>query len=202
MRGMKKVVLGLGVSLDLYIARLNGNIDFLVHPKDYSMGPFFASVDTAIMGRKTLEDGLRMSGGKLPKTTIKMYVMSRTEAPGERHGVIFTNEPPKELVERLRKEARKDIWMMGGGEVAREFLRDDLIDEIYIGISPVLIGEGIPLFPGGFPQREFALVENKTYSEGMVALRYERARGGGARAGEKRESAGAARKQRRRARRR
>jgi dihydrofolate reductase len=194
---MKKVVLGRGVSLDLYIARPNGNIDFLVHPKDYSMGPFFASVDTAIMVRKTLEDGLRMSGGKLPKTTIKMYVMSRTQAPGERHGVIFTNEPPKELVARLREKARKNIWMMGGGELTREFLKDDLIDEIYMGVSPVLIGEGIPLFPAGFPQREFALVENKTYSEGMVALRYERVRG--ETAGEKPKTARASQRRRRKA---
>jgi dihydrofolate reductase len=174
---MRKVVLGLGVSLDLYIARPNGDIDFLVHPKDYSMGPFLASVDTAIMGRKTLEAGLRLSGGKLPKTTMKMYVMSRTQAPGERHGAIFTNEAPKKLVARLRKAARKDIWMMGGGELAREFLKDDLIDEIYLGVSPVLIGEGIPLFPAGFPQREFVLVENKAYSQGMIAVRYERSRG-------------------------
>ncbi|MGC1106215.1 MAG: hypothetical protein WA876_06730 [Candidatus Acidiferrales bacterium] len=62
---MRKVVLDLSISLDGYIARLNGDLDFLIHPKDYSMGPFFASVDDAIMGRKTLEDGLRMSGGMI-----------------------------------------------------------------------------------------------------------------------------------------
>jgi len=65
---------------------------------------------------------------------------------------------------------------MGGGELAREFLRDDLVDEIYLGIAPVLLGEGIPLFPSGFPQREFVLTENKSYSEGLVALKYERKR--------------------------
>ncbi|MGH9710385.1 MAG: hypothetical protein ACRD4H_11395 [Candidatus Acidiferrales bacterium] len=46
------------------------------------------------MGRKTLEDGLRLSGGKLPATSIKMYVSSRTKPPGERDGVIFVNESP------------------------------------------------------------------------------------------------------------
>ena len=64
---------------------------------------------------------------------------------------------------------------MGGGELTRAFLQDDLVDELYLGVVPVLIGEGIPAFPGGFPQRDFALVENKTYSKGMIALRYERA---------------------------
>jgi dihydrofolate reductase len=65
---------------------------------------------------------------------------------------------------------------MGGGELAREFPKDDLVDELYIGIVPVLIGEGIPLFPSGFPQREFSLLENKTYSKGMIALKYARVR--------------------------
>jgi dihydrofolate reductase len=65
---------------------------------------------------------------------------------------------------------------MGGGELARDFLKDDLVDELYIGVVPVLIGEGIPLFPSGFPQREFALLENKTFSKGMIALNYARSR--------------------------
>ena len=173
---MRKVVLGLGISLDGYIARLNGEVDYLIHPKDYSMGPFFATVDTAIMGRKTLEAGLRLSGGKLPKTTIKMFVMSRTEPSGERHGVTFVNESPAALVAQLRKQPGKNIWMMGGGELAREFFREDLIDELYLGVVPVLLGQGIPLFHAGFPQRQFTLTENKTYSQGMIALRYERVR--------------------------
>jgi dihydrofolate reductase len=49
-------------------------------------------------------------------------------------------------------------------------------DELYIGMVPVLSGEGIPLFPAGFPQREFSLVENKTYSKGLIALKYKRKR--------------------------
>ena len=65
---------------------------------------------------------------------------------------------------------------MGGGELARDFLKEDLVDELYIGIVPVLIGEGIPLFPSGFPQREFSLLENKTFSKGMIALKYARTR--------------------------
>jgi len=52
---MRKVILGLGISLDGYIARPDGAVDFLFMPKDYSMASFFATVDTAIMGRKTLE---------------------------------------------------------------------------------------------------------------------------------------------------
>jgi len=85
-------------------------------------------------------------------------------------------EAPKPFLERLRKKTGKDIWLMGGGELTRAFLKEDLVDEIYLGIVPTLIGEGIPAFPASFPQREFALVESKSFSKGLASLRYERAR--------------------------
>lgn len=63
---------------------------------------------------------------------------------------------------------------MGGDELARHFLIEDLVDELYLGIVPVLLGAGIPLFPPGFPQHDFTLVENQTFSRGLVALTYRR----------------------------
>jgi dihydrofolate reductase len=173
---MRSVVLGVGISVDGYIARLNGAVDFLFMPKDYSMASFFASVDTAIMGRKTLDAGLKMSGGSLPRSNMPMYVFSKTKPPGERDGVIFVNETPASFICRLRERPGKDIWLMGGGELARAFLSADLVDRIRLGVVPVLLGEGIPLFPSGFPQRDFTLLENKTYSKGLIALTYERTR--------------------------
>jgi dihydrofolate reductase len=171
----RKVVLGLGISLDGYIARHDGSVDFLFMPKDYSMAPFFKTIDTAIMGRKTYDVAKVMGGGGYGGK-MATYVMSKTLPPGEREGMIFTQESPASLVSRLRQQKGKDIWMMGGGELAREFLRADLIDELYLGVVPVLLGEGIPLFPTGFPQRDFALLENKSYSRGLIALKYERVR--------------------------
>ncbi|MBS1839580.1 MAG: dihydrofolate reductase [Acidobacteria bacterium] len=171
---MRKVVLGLGISLDGYIARPDGSVDFLFMPKDYSMGPFLKTIDTLVLGRKTYDDGLKM-GGSFDSST-KNYVLSRKLPPGERNNVTFTNQSPAALIAAIRKEPGKNIWLMGGGIIIRDFLKEDLVDELYIGVVPTLIGEGIPLFPGGFPQREFALLENKTYSRGLISLRYERAR--------------------------
>ena len=173
---MRKIILGLGISLDGYIARPDGAVDFLFMPKDYSMGPFFKTIDTAFMGRKTYEVALRMGGGSVGSAGITSYVFSRTLPAGERNGVIFVNGTPKKAAEMVRKRKGKNIWLMGGGELGRDFLKEDLVDELYIGVVPVLIGEGIPLFPSGFPQREFRLLENKTFSRGMIALKYERAR--------------------------
>jgi len=171
---IRKVILGLGISLDGYIARPDGSVDFLFMPKDYSMGPFFKTIDTAVLGRKTYDDGLKMGGSF--SGSMKNYVFSRTLPPGMRNGVLVTNDSPAAVIAEIRKTPGKNIWLMGGGELIREFLKEDLVDELYLGLVPVLIGEGIPLFPSGFPQREFDLIENKSYSQGMIALRYARAR--------------------------
>jgi len=106
---------------------------------------------------------------------IKYFVFSRTLPPGERNGITFTSESPGAVIAAIRKQPGKHIWLMGGGELIRDFLKEDLVDELYLGVVPVLIGEGIPLFPSGFPQREFDLIENKSYSQGMITLRYARA---------------------------
>jgi dihydrofolate reductase len=173
---MRKIILGLGISLDGYIARRDGAVDFLFMPKDFSMKPFMASIDAAIMGRMTYEVALAMGGGMTSSKKITNYVFSRTLPAGERKGMTFVNEPPTAFVRRLRERDGKHIWLMGGGILAREFLRDDLVDELYLGVVPTLLGDGIPLFPGGFPQREFALVENKSFSKGLISLTYERVR--------------------------
>jgi dihydrofolate reductase len=173
---MRRVILGLGISLDGYIARPDGSLDFLFMPKDYSMGPFFKTIDTALMGRKTYEVGLKMSGGKVNTYGLATCVFSRSLPPGERNGIIFTADPPRQIVETIRKKPGKHIWLMGGGELAREFLMDDLVDELYLGVVPTLIGAGIPLFPCGFPERKFTLLENKTYARSLIALKYERVR--------------------------
>jgi dihydrofolate reductase len=176
---MRSVILGLGVSLDGYIARPDGTFDFLFMPKDFSMAEFFAGVDTAIMGRKTYEVSKAMSGaadaGKSgPKITN--YVFSRSLPSGEREGFIFVNQSPESLINTLRKAQGKNIWLTGGGQIARDFLIADLVDEIHLGVVPVLIGAGLPAFPAGFPQRNFELLENKSYSRGLISLKYIRAR--------------------------
>jgi dihydrofolate reductase len=173
---VRNVVLGLGISLDGYIARENGAVDFLFMPKDYSMAEFFATIDTAIMGRKTLDASRSMGGGSSFGKSMGTYVFSRSLPPGTRDGLTFVNESPQIFITKLRRHPGKDIWLMGGGELARDFLSADLVDGLYLGVVPVLLGEGIPLFPSGFPERAFSLVENKTYSKGLIALKYKRVR--------------------------
>jgi dihydrofolate reductase len=172
---MRSVVLSVGLSLDGYIARPDGAVDFLFIPKDLSTAAFFTTIDTAIMGRKTLDVAIQMAGGHY-KADMPTYVFSRSQPPGKRNGLEFVDQSPASLIEQLRKHPGKDIWLMGGGELAREFLHADLVDKMYLGIVPTLLGEGVPLFPGGFRQREFKLVENQSYAKGLVTLKYQRIR--------------------------
>jgi dihydrofolate reductase len=173
---MRKIILGCAMSLDGYIARPNGSVDFLVMPKDGSkiMAEFFSKIDTVIFGRKTLDAAAALGGA--PKGHWTTYVFSRSLPPGERDGMIFVDQPPADLVRDLRKVRGKHIFHMGGGELARSFLEADLVDELSLSLVPILLGEGIPLFPRGFPQRDFELIENKTHSPGLVSLTYQRIR--------------------------
>ena len=143
------------------------------------MAPFFKTIDVAIMGRKTLDAGLKMAGGKFDNFGVKCYVMSGSLPAGERDGYELTRQSPRALIAELRKSTGKDIWLMGGGQLALEFLRADLVDEFYLGIVPVLLGDGIPLFLRGHPRRDFNLLECRSYSRGLVTLRYSRKRRSG-----------------------
>jgi dihydrofolate reductase len=176
----RKVILGFGVSLDGYIARRNGDLDFLVIDKEGEavMADFFAQIDTTIMGRKTaaIHEKLRKSG-EIPDTPgMTTYVVSRRWKLGKREGFEVVNGPLTDFVKKLKRRQGKGIYLGGGGELARSFLQEDLVDELFLGVGPLLLGDGIPAFPAKFPQRTFRLIESKSYSNGSVGLRYERSR--------------------------
>ncbi len=179
----RKVILGFGISLDGYIARRNGDLDFLVIDKEGEaiMADFFANIDTTIMGRKTAAGWIKMrKSGEIPDTPgMSTYVVSRRwksdkSKPGKRDGFEVVNGSLTAFVKKLKRRTGKDIYLGGGGELARSFLAEDLVDALFIGIGPVLFGDGIPAFPGKFPQRNFKLTECKSYANGSVGLRYER----------------------------
>jgi dihydrofolate reductase len=176
----RKVILGFGLSIDGYIARRDGSLDFLTVDKEGEavMAEFFAGIDTTIMGRKTAVGWVKMrKAGEIPDAPGQTnYVVSRKWKPGKRDGFEVVRGSLKALVKKLKSRPGKNIYLGGGGELARSFLQADLVDEMFIGIGPVLLGDGIPGFPGRFPQRGFKLTECKGYPDGSVGLRYERVR--------------------------
>jgi dihydrofolate reductase len=176
----RKVILGFGISLDGYIARRNGDLDFLVIDKEGEslMADFFSKIDITIMGRKTAAAWVKLrESGEIPGTPgMANYVVSRRWKQGKREGFEVVNGSLAALVRRLKRRPGRDIYLGGGGELARSFLQEDLVDEVFLGVGPILLGDGIPGFPGKFPQRDFRLTECKPYANGSVGLRYERMR--------------------------
>jgi dihydrofolate reductase len=174
----RNVVLAVAVSLDGYIARKNGTVDWLIRDPEIDLGGYAKRFDVIIAGRKTLDipEGQQgKKGSSSPWGKMECYIFSRTKPPGKRGGTEYVSAPPSELIRRLRERPGKEIWLMGRGELAREFLKEDLVDRMDLGVMPVLLGEGIRLFPEGFPQRNFILEKSQAYKSGIVRASYARA---------------------------
>lgn len=168
---MRTVTFGAACSLDLYIAREDGSVDWLQWNDEVASitGELWKTLDTVIMGRKTYEAGLRMGTTSYPG--VKTYVFSRT-LKGLDENVEIIRDDASEFVADLKREPGKGICVMGGGELARSLFEAGLIDEVGLNIHPVLLGSGIPFFHPMSRQMDFELIENRTLKNGCVYLLY------------------------------
>ena len=154
----RKIIVNIATSADGYVARPDGNLDWLTErpaPKGfYGLPEFERSTDAKILGRKTFDQSLQM--GVPFSADAVHYVFSRRPPPASvPAGVHFVTESIGAFAERLRTQAGKNLWMMGGGEIIGSFLDAEAIDEFIITVVPTFIGEGIPLL--GPRQRDVAL---------------------------------------------
>ncbi|MDT4896792.1 MAG: hypothetical protein QOH25_1869 [Acidobacteriota bacterium] len=172
---MRKVTFGVANSLDNYIARSDGAVDWLLWSKDVSeiMRDFWKTIDTVLVGRKTYEAGLELSKGqKNPYPGVKTYVFSHTLKASKDEAVEIVRGDAVRFVRKLKSEKGKDICVMGGGEFAKSLFEAKLIDEIGFNIHPVLLGQGIPLFHEMKHQLDLELLECKTLKKGCVYVSY------------------------------
>ena len=166
----RRVVVFIATSLDGYIARPNGDVDWLFTDQDYGYSEFIAGVDTIIMGRKSYQTIVDL--GEWPYAAMNVYVYTRRPTHPDDPRVTFTSVPPVELVEELRKWPGRDIWVLGGGELIGVFLDAGLIEDATIAVHPVFLGDGIPLIPRGTRTTWLNLVGQKWYENGLVILSY------------------------------
>jgi len=176
----RKVILALGVSLDQYIARKDGGVDWLSMDWEYDWMKFFRTIDVVLMGRKSWDKAIEMSGGKKanPYPGTETYVFSNTLKESGAKDVEIISGNPTEFISGLKKKDGKDIWLSGGGELAKSFLDENLVDEISIGITPHVLGSGLPLFlelKREIPLRLISCETHKHKKEdnAMVELKYE-----------------------------
>ncbi|KAB2964311.1 MAG: dihydrofolate reductase [Thermoanaerobaculia bacterium] len=169
---MRRIKLYIATSLDGFIARPGGGIDWLATEGDYGYARFYDSIDTVVMGRRTYETAL--SFGAYPYPDKAGFVFSRERAGTIDENVTFVAEDVEEFARNLRLRPGKDVWLIGGGELARAFFEKNLIDELQLFVHPILLGSGLPLFlprQGDLPWR---LLRSRPFPNGLVELHYER----------------------------
>jgi dihydrofolate reductase len=169
-----KASIFIGTSLDGFIARVNGDFDFLSLGGDEPHGydEFMATVDALVMGRKTFETVLAFD--TWPYDEKPVFVLStRTLAPAPLGAVVERmSGNPVEIVSQLEARGIRHVYVDGGITIQR-FFQAGLIQRLIITRVPVLIGTGIPLF--GALQRDIILrhVGTRQYTSGLVQSEYE-----------------------------
>ncbi|HJR59471.1 MAG TPA: dihydrofolate reductase family protein [Vicinamibacterales bacterium] len=171
---MRRVRYGVGMSLDGCIADDKGGTNFLVSDPAYDPAPFFASIDTVLMGRITYEQAVQQGMRAYPG--LRNYVVSRTLRPDDFPEVTIIGDDVERTVASLRREPGKDIWLCGGGVLFRRLLGAGLVDTVELGVSPLLLGRpGIPLLALDPPLDEplrLDLTQHTALPSGLLVLEY------------------------------
>jgi len=171
-------------SLDGFIARKDGRVDWLETPDQFEGGEtltpefiqeFLKTIDCYVMGSRTYETalGFEAKGYGWSYGDKPTFVLTSRKLPKTRDTVEFYSGDLARLVNERLKPKFRGIWFVGGGAVSGECLRLGLADEVRYSIVPVLIGDGIRFFEGLDKDIPLHLVEVKAYASGMVALRHE-----------------------------
>lgn len=178
---MRKVSLFIAMSLDGYIADTQGKVDWLQgqgedHENLDSYSEFVKDVDTVLMGWNTYHQIItELSVDQWVYEDLTTYVFTHQEkASSDR--IRFVNENPVDVINKLKKEEGKDIWICGGANLIQQIMRENLIDLYYITVIPTILGSGIRLFGSAEQEIPLRLLRTQSYN-GMTDLVYEKRSG-------------------------
>lgn len=170
----RNVVLFIASSIDGYIATQDESLEWLFRVKgegDNGYSVFYETIDTVLMGRRTYHWILRRVQDGFPYESKECYVFTRSTFKDTKH-VTFVKEDIPGFVNRLKQqEGKKNIWLVGGGELARFFLQEKLIDEIILTLAPTILGKGISLVKEADLSLDLWLKEVKRFHQ-FVQLHY------------------------------
>ena len=171
----RKLVLYIAVSLDGYIATSEHGMDWLFSIEgegDNGFAKFYDTVDTVLIGRTTYDWILQQE-----KTVDKIYndkkcyVFTRTKRLANKH-IVFIHKDAAKFVKELKQKDGKNIWVVGGGKLLQVFMKEKLVDELFITIAPIILGKGIPLFRDNDFQTHLSLININRYNQ-FAELHYE-----------------------------
>jgi dihydrofolate reductase len=166
---MRRIILGVAVTLDGFIEGPNGEYDWCFNDQDYGLTEFFHSVDTFFMGRKTYELA-KSQGDSNPAKDAMTYVFTNTIDKSHSPNVRLVRSIDE--VPAIRKQPGKDIWLFGGAELTTAFINANMVDELWLSVHPILLGSGKPLFQNIDGRKNLKLTECKHYDSGLVSLKY------------------------------
>jgi dihydrofolate reductase len=169
---MRKLKLFIACSLDGFIARPDGDVDWLFTDGDYGYQEFYDSIDTTLMGNKTYRQVA--SFGEFPYPGKNNYVFTRQMNLSPTEHVAFITEDIVTFTRKLKLGEGKDIWLIGGGAVINILYQAGLIDQYILAIHPIILGKGIPLFPGPIGEQKLVLQDCRNYPGGLVQVFYEK----------------------------
>lgn len=176
---MRKLKLYIATSLDGKIARKDGSIDWLpsLTEEDYGYQEFYNSIDTVLMGYKTYE--VCLGFGEWYYKDKTSYIFSRDLQKNCIPQAQLIMQNPARFAEELKSTTGKDIWLVGGGEIITLLHDAGLIDEYIIAFIPLILGEGIELFPGITRQENLHLARHNVYKNGVTLMYLEKSTKGG-----------------------
>lgn len=171
---MRKIILNLAVSLDGFIAREDGRVDWLdnldVSGSDLGFNEFINQCDTILMGRISYETTLKLGNGVWPFDSHKTYVFT-SKNNVDKDSIKFTQVSHDILIKELLREEGKDIWLFGGGHFIQSMRDSNLIDEYILTTIPVLLGKGIRLFKDVDVENKLELIKYNKYNN-IIQMHY------------------------------
>lgn len=176
------------ISLDGFISGSNGEMDWIHVDEeifDY-VGNHTDTADAAIYGRVTFEmmDAYWPAAGDAPNAskhdvehsrwynTVMKYVLSKSMKSFEKSGTAVISENLKEDVIRIKQQHGKNILIFGSVAASQSLMKEDLIDEVWLLVNPVLLGKGVSYFPSVDHRKKMKLITTKVFNSGVIAMQY------------------------------
>ena len=169
----RRIRYSIAMSLDGYIAGPHGESDWIVMDPEIDFRALMNQFDTILLGRKTYDAMRSQKGGGGGMPGMKTYLFSRTLQQKDHPDVIVVSDNVSEVLNALKKQPGKDIWLFGGGSLFASLLDAAVVDAVEVAVIPVLLGGGLPLLPSPAERANLRLTKHRVYEKtGTVSLEY------------------------------
>lgn len=159
----------MAVSADGFIARKDGSVDWTSKDTWKSYFDFCKKTGNLIIGKKSYDI---MPVEEFRDNCFYVVVSHKSDAKKKTSNIVFTDKSPKEIVEFLKNKGFDEVGIGGGAIINSLFMSENLIDEIYLDVEPVILGEGIRLFSEDNFDKRLILESSKKFLSGMVHNHY------------------------------